>query len=243
MKALLSKRLLSFSAMPVLVGCMMTPPTEVPMASITALGESPPNDSLIIMLPGRGDRANAFIKAGFLDASGQRNFDTIAVDAHLGYYNERTLVQRLHEDIVLPARMRGYRNIWILGISMGGVGSLLYAQEHPNQISGIILIAPYLGNARLAGEIEAAGGLELWSGTANGYQDYEIAIWRFLQNATNRADPVPIILGYGLEDRLAATYGPLNRAIDPSFVYTLDGGHKWTTWIRIWGRVAADLEM
>ncbi len=77
---------------------------------------SPPTDerkgkSLIVMLPGRGDRAESFRTAGFLDTAADHAFDVIAVDAHLGYYKERNLIPRLHNDVILPAKKDGYEKI------------------------------------------------------------------------------------------------------------------------------------
>ena len=121
-----------------LAGCFGMAPTEVPLPTIeTANGEAR-NDTLVIMLPGRGDRADAFIREGFEKAGQEHGFDTIAADAHFGYYMKRILLPRLHEDIVVPAREAGYKNIWFLGISMGGFGSLLYASENPDQVDGLI---------------------------------------------------------------------------------------------------------
>jgi len=224
-----------------LTGCLRTPPTAIPIPSLRS--PTAPNDSLIIMLPGRGDRAEAFRDAGFLDTADQWGFDTLAVDAHFGYYAERTLIPRLHKDIVEPARAAGYRNIWLLGVSMGGFGSLLYADSHPLEIDGIILLAPFLGDRGLANVITSVGGLETWSGRSEGFSEYELRIWRWLKNATTSASRTPVILGYGHSDRLADAYGPLVDALDSTNVYTLDGGHRWTTWIPLWNQIAAELNL
>jgi hypothetical protein len=34
----------------------------------------------------------------------------------------------------------------------------------------------------------------------------------------------------------------LTDVLDPSSVYTLKGGHKWTTWKPLWEQIAASLE-
>ena len=104
------------------------------MPSISSAAAKGLGKTLLIMLPGRGDRASSFVTAGFVDIADRHQFDVLAVDAHFGYYAERILVERLHEDIIAPAKARGYENIWLLGISMGGLGALLYAAEYPNEI-------------------------------------------------------------------------------------------------------------
>ena len=42
---------------------------------------------------------------------------------------------------------------------------------------------------------------------------------------------------------MAENYAVLVDAIGPSSVYTLDGGHKWTTWGPLWEKIAADLDL
>ena len=58
-----------------------------------------------------------------------------------------------------PARREGKDNIWLVGFSMGGLGSLLYLREHPEYIEGVCLIAPFLGDEEIIEEIQAAGGV------------------------------------------------------------------------------------
>lgn len=227
-----------------LTACLSVPPTEVPMPSVAAVKSDSPNRSLIVMLPGMGDRADTFQSNGFLDGGDHWNFDVLVVDAHFGYYRERSLIPRLHQDVIVPAIAEGYKNIWLLGISMGGFGSLLYADQHPDNVSGIILLAPFLGEPEIAQSIEAEGGLALWSpDDAEGLEDYEIGIWSWLKDASNGSNNSRVILGYGRSDRMANSYGPLIDALDPDQVYEIDGGHKWTTWAPLWSQIAADLEL
>ncbi len=226
-----------------LSGCFGIAATEVPLPSVATVHSEGRSDTLVIMLPGRGDRAEAFASQGFQRAGELHGFDTLAVDAHFGYYMKRILLPRLHEDIVLPARNAGYENIWLLGISMGGFGSLLYAAEHPEEIDGVILLAPYLGDRKLAREISASGGLSAWSGEAPDFEDYEIDVWTWLQEATNGSRATPVVLGYGKADGSAPTHAVLGDALPAANVYTLDGGHSWTTWGPLWEQIATDLQL
>lgn len=221
-----------------LSGCLGMAPTEVPLPSIATADVAAPHDTVVIMLPGRGDRADTFIVEGF-DAAGERwGFDTIATDAHFGYYMKRSLLPRLHEDIVLPAHEAGYDKVWLLGISMGGFGSLLYASEHPELVDGVILLAPFLGDSNSLEEVAASGGLMSWDAESSQLEDYEIRIWKWIRDTET-----PIILGYGEADGMADGYQRvLADVLDSSSVYTLDGGHKWTTWKPLWDDIAADLE-
>jgi len=218
--------------------CIGIPPTEVPLPSIKLASPDARNDTVIVMFPGRGDRADSFVNEGF-DRTGQEfGLDTIATDAHFGYYMKRSLTTRLHEDIVLPARKAGYEKVWLLGISMGGFGSLLYASEHPEQVDGVILLAPFLGNSSSIKEVVASGGLKSWDAQSSALEDYEIAVWTWLRDSET-----PVILGYGESDDMADGYRRiLTDVLEPSSVYTLEGGHKWTTWKPLWDQIAADLE-
>jgi hypothetical protein len=81
---------------------------------------------------------------GFIEAV-RRNeppIDMIVADMHFGYYLTRTVVERLHGDIVLPARESGYEHISIAGISLGRFGALHYAMHHPTDIAQLFLLAP-----------------------------------------------------------------------------------------------------
>jgi pimeloyl-ACP methyl ester carboxylesterase len=220
-----------------LAGCFGMAPTEVPLPTIDTADKTARNDTLVIMLPGRGDRADAFIREGFNKAGQQHGFDTIAADAHFGYYMKRILLPRLHEDIVLPAHEAGYRNIWFLGISMGGFGSLLYASEYPDQVDGVILIAPFLGDEKGIDEIAASGGLDKWDPETSRMKDYEVGVWKWLRDSDT-----PVVLGFGESDGMADGYRRvLTDVLAPSSVYTLEGGHKWTTWAPLWNEIAGDL--
>ncbi len=224
-------------------GCSIAPPTENPIPAISSMSGDSQSKTLIVMLPGRGDRGDAFGTAEFDNIANSQNYDVLAVDAHLGYYIARNLLPRLHADVILPARAQGYQNIWLLGVSMGGFGALLYAQEYPGEIDGVILLAPFLGSRGLIEEIEKGGGLSAWQGDTQGYEPYEIDLWRWLKKATGSVDGTPVVLGFGEADNMAPTYDVLIEALGPSQVYKNDGGHRWTTWQPLWRRIAAALEL
>ena len=233
------RAVLSFTAI-ALAACGFAPRTEVPIPTISA-DEIRKARTLLIMLPGRGDRAGNFVDAGFLEPTATPTFDVVAVDAHFGYYMKRSLIPRLHEDVVVPAREAGYENIWLLGVSMGGLGSILYASEHPDVVDGVVLLAPYLGDPELAAEIQASGGLSAWNADASQFKEHEVAAWRWLQQTRANAEPVPILLGYGLDDRFSEFYGPLQDDVEGIRVYTRPGGHKWTTWSELWKTMQPDI--
>lgn len=227
----------------VIGGCGITPRTESPIPVIAPAADDRKNKTLVVMLPGRGDRAESFRTAGFLDTDDDSGFDVTSVDAHFGYYKKRNLVARLHNDVIIPAKQRGYENIWLLGVSMGGMGSLLYADQHPKFVDGVILLAPYLGDPGLESEITASGGLESWSAEDSTFMAHEVAVWNWLKITRNGQQQVPVYLGYGLSDRFASNYGALQDELNGVHILTADGGHKWTTWSELWSRISTEITL
>src|SRR5436309_8228162 len=139
-------------------------PATVPLRLLRPALPGGPHRRLVVFLPGRGDLPEDFARRGLLDAARQAGLDAdvVAVDSHLGYYLNDTILTRLHDDVIAPARAGGYERIWLVGISLGAMGSLFYLKEHPGEVEGAVLIAPYLGKKRLLAEIAGAGGLRRW---------------------------------------------------------------------------------
>lgn len=184
-----------------------------------------PADRLIVFLPGIDDLAEDFAARGFFDAVARRGLpaDAVAVDAHYGYYARRSVIERLAHDVVLPARRGGYREVWLAGISMGGLGALSYAMAHPEHVDGVALLAPYLGEGREADEHVR----RLWDWIAR----YE----------PGQAGSPPIYLGYGTRDRFAKSNARLGARLPARHIVTLPGGHDWRTWKRLWDLLLARL--
>lgn len=196
---------------------------------------------LIVMLPGRFDSPKDLEKHGFVDAVKRRgiNADIAIPDLHFGYYLARTVTDRLHEDVVLPARQGRYAQIWFAGISLGGLGSLLYNQYHPGMVDDMVLIAPFLGSDDIHREIAGANGVRGWQAGEIKPDDYERRLWAWIKEYGDRVavqpEPVPrVYLGFGLSDRFAASNRLFASVLPPSRVMTVDGGHDWLPWLRIW---------
>ena len=47
----------------------------------------------------------------------------------------------------------------------------------------------------------------------------------------------PLTLAYGLQDRFADSLSVVAQALPPERVLTIDGGHDWPPWQRLWSRV------
>ena len=220
----------------------LAPPTESPIPEIRFADADSTNETLVVMLPGRGDRAEVFAREGFEKAGEQHGFDTIMVDAHFGYYMRRSLIPALHNDIILPAREAGYETIWLLGVSMGGLGSLLYTSQHPDEVDGLILLAPFLGDDDVIEEVKNAGGLGQWNPEESQVKDYEIDAWSWLQDDLLSDSPTPILLGYGTSDSLASAYPVLTDVLHPDNVLAIEGDHGWKTWKVLWAEIAARVQ-
>lgn len=203
--------------------------------------------TLLVFLPGAYDAPQDFVENGFVTSLRARNIaaDVVSADAHLDYYTAGQLVQRLHDDVIKPARTKGYTSIWLIGISLGGYGSLLYTSQHDNEISGIFLMAPFLGNRSLLAQI-AQQTLPLWQADAAIMYDEEVQLWLWLKqycaqekkascdaNGSSN-DALPLYIGYGTEDRFTASNRMLAENLSDQHVMTTEGGHDWQAWHRLW---------
>lgn len=192
---------------------------------------------LLVMLPGAYHGPQDFLTHGFVGALRRHSLpvDIVAVDSHFGYFTGHTIVERLHRDVVLRAKKRGYRAIWFLGISLGAYGSLLYAGEHPHDVDGIIVLAPFLGTRGIIAEIGRAGGLDEWAPRDIADDDHERRLLLRLKRCCG-ADSAwpPIYLGYGEQDRFAAAHRMLAGCLPAQRVWRVPGGHDWATWSALW---------
>jgi hypothetical protein len=221
-----------------LPGCAPLRSVEGPMNSVTdSAGCRVKPRTLVVFLPGVYDVPQDFIDQGFVRALRERDFhaDIQLVDAHRGYYSERQILQRIDDEIVKPARANGYLHIWFVGISLGGYGTLLYARHQPGAVDGFLILAPYMGSAATALEIEDQGGLAAWSSPPRGNADVEL--WRWLQGYANKPTDRPTAyLGFGRADRFAQPNGVFAQVLPARQVFTVDGGHDWSTWRQLWAQ-------
>lgn len=227
-------RVLSLTGLLLASGCLpFLRPATAPMRTVR-LPAPVEADCLAVLLPGRFGRPSNFVRARFREAADERGLavDLIAVDAHLGYYRDRSILDRLHEDVLAPARAEGYREVWIVGASLGGLGALLYARDRPEDLQGILAIAPFLGDDELIEEIRSQGGARSWSpDPATAEEDFP-RLWRWLRSRTE--DAVPLHLAFGTEDRFAPAGRLLAELLPDPQVHTTAGGHDWKVWAGLW---------
>lgn len=196
-----------------------------------------PAKTLLILLPGAYDTPRELMRHGFANAVRERelSLDLCLLDAHTGYYTGRNIVESLRQKVVLPARRQGYQRIWMSGISLGGYGSLLFAQQHGQLIDGLFVMAAFLGRRDLPAAIAARGGLRAWDGELAGADAEDLLLWRWLRlQATRRDGKLPLWLGYGESDRFAMSNRLLATVLPPAQVLRTHGGHDRATWRRLW---------
>lgn len=233
-----------------LSGCAWWRPANVPLRSLVSNAQCDSRaDTLLVLLPGSFSMPEEFQQEGFVETVRARRLkvDVVMVDAHVGYYQNRSIVERLADDVVRPARAAGYRHIWMAGISIGGLGAMLYADAHPDELEGVVLLAPYLGTRQSAQEIRLAGGLARWHAPARSDDDVvDATVWRWLQTqtfGTSHTRTLPLFLGYGRDDRFAYSHAVLSEALPPTHVFTAAGGHDWPAWKALWKQVLAALPL
>jgi pimeloyl-ACP methyl ester carboxylesterase len=220
-------------------GCATPRAAKAPMDRVLYAQSNAIHETLLIFLPGiRGD-GTEYARKGFVQAVRSRNLpvDLLAADAHFGYYAERSLIERLRADVIAPAKAEGYKNIWLVGTSLGGFGSLLYSSEYPDDITGMVVLAPYLGSADVIAEISAAGGLKRWQPGSSVQTDAERRLWAWLKNYATPDHGLPrLYLGYGRDDKFAAAGALLASVLPPTHVNVVPGKHDWRTWKTLWNR-------
>jgi hypothetical protein len=210
-------------------------PMEVLSLPRAADARSP---TLIVFMPGAQEVPQDIVREGFVDQVRARGIDAdvVVADAHLGYFYGGVFEQRLREDVVLPARAQGYRLVWLAGISLGGFGALRYARAHPDEVDGIIALAPYLAPRLDLQAVWQAGGLASWRPERPpGPREHERALLLWLQGYGDPAQRrPPLFIGHGEDDRLKP-FGPLMAGLlPPEHLLSAPGGHDWAPWKAMW---------
>lgn len=219
-----------------LLACAPERPTgPIPVKAILApqQGADPP---LVIVLPGRGDDLADLEQVGIAEAL-QRAWpkaDVLLAGATPGYYMEGDIALRLHDEIVAPAHQH-YREIWLAGASMGGMGALLYERSYPHDVTGLVLLAPYMGDPKLIEQVAAAGGPAIWdpgpSPAQIGLDNYQRELWRLVKSwGGSSREGGRIWLVCGADDRFIEPAKMIASQLPDGHFIQRPGGHDWPIW-------------
>ncbi len=215
--------------------CYHLQPATIPMdvlpypASVSGVERA---ENLVVLLPGLGDYATAFEEEGLVAHLLGQEFadhpvDVLAVNAHFKYYRNKTAIERLHADVIVPAQEAGYQRIHLLGISLGGFGALRYLRDYPNEVESVVLLAPFVGEQRYYGALASPEAVP--DGEASEAENP----WPWI-----RALPKDVLervyLGYGERDKFAEGHAALATLLDPDRVVVEPGKHRWKVWKTIW---------
>lgn len=243
LQALLSaaRGLLGLACLP-LAGCQLLRSPAVPMPSVFDAEPSGAKDRvLLVLFPGTGDTPDDLRAEGMVAAVRAAGVaaDVLLVDAHLGYYRDRQLAERVWTDAITPtwARHR-YRGLWFAGLSLGGLGALVAASDTEREpavpVDGLLLLAPYVvGGTRLR-LVEAAGGLASFTPPrpATAPEDRLLAWLHGFAVADTRRPRLYVACGD--DDRLLRHTRLLAGVLPADAVVSVQGGHSWQAWRQAW---------
>ena len=215
-----------------LVACAYNRPITTPMQQVNypALADLPTEQKqLLIFLPGIGGKLSDFERYDFIRLLQEKYpaMDVKLLDAHFSYYRQSLIVNRLHNEVILPAKAQGYCQIHLAGISLGGYGALLYLREQGDTlIDSISLLAPYLGEPKHYAHLLDA------SKTAQD-SDNKLNIWPWLTRLTETQKQL-LYLAYGEQDRLVDGQNLLAGLLASDHSFTMAGKHRWPVWRSLW---------
>ena len=117
----------------------------------------------------------------------------------------------------------------------------MYDHDYPGEISGIVAIAPYLGEKSVVAEIQAAGGLEHWQPKQPlADDDFQRRLWLAIRaGCYGQPGHLPFVLGYGTDDRFAYGHRLIATSLPPDRVFKTFGFHDWATWHSLWQKILA----
>ncbi|MGH8504713.1 MAG: alpha/beta fold hydrolase [Stenotrophobium sp.] len=247
MKSLPTAILLAITAM--LAGCITIGDADDPIASILVPATQPAaQHPLVVVLPGFGaddeDMQKHDIGAAIHETWPQA--DVLLTSATFAYYTRRNIVQRLDDDVITPARQKGYQQIWLAGASVGGMGVLFYEYAHPGAMTGLILLAPWLGSSDLQKKIRDAGGVRQWDpGPVPAVVDndnYQQEMWRVIKRwSEDPAAAQRVWMICGADDRMLKGDQLLATALAPSHFMVIPGSHNWETFLRAASLISAQI--
>ncbi|HMM66223.1 MAG TPA: alpha/beta hydrolase-fold protein [Dokdonella sp.] len=192
---------------------------------------------LVVMLPGRGDDLASMQRKGMagIIQDAWPTADVLLTGLTMPFYRQGRATQRLQYEVIKPARQRGASEIWIMGISLGGMGAILYDREYPGEARGLLLLSPYLGDRAIQDEVRDAGGIVRWNPGPIRNLDagtFQHELWRTIRNwADDPQRKQSVWLAYGTDEPFRKPIELMTPALVPSQVFAMPGQHDWELWI------------
>lgn len=219
-----------------LIGCTAGGDITKPVPT-TLMAAPQPAHRLVVVLPGRGDNLHSLTATGIAAIIQQSwpDADVLLTGLTMPFYRQGRTAQRLHDEVIEPAaRRKAYRQVWLAGISLGGMGVLLYDRAYPDQIDGLLLLSPYLGDHAIQQQIRDAGGLAKWQAGPPqpiGPDTFQHELWRYLQNWSQRPQRTRSTwLAYGADEPFRQPIELMSPLLAPDHVIMLPGRHNWKLW-------------
>lgn len=190
-------------------------------------------DLTIALLPGTFGQPEDFVREGFPAEAQARGIgaEIAMAEMRAAWFADGSVVQRIRDHVVLPARARGNR-VWLGGISLGALASLSYAARHESDIAGILLISPYPATREVLREMDQAGGLGRWHPVIPPEGDLEREAWRWL--AGRKPGATPVHCYFATSDRFAPGQRLMAQVLPRECVGEVAGGHDWDAWRQLW---------
>jgi pimeloyl-ACP methyl ester carboxylesterase len=172
-----------------------------------------------------------FVRHGFPAAMQEHRIDAelVMAETRASWFADGTIVERIRDVVIQPARERGRSRIWLAGISLGGLAALCYAARHASEIEGILLISPYPATRPLLREMRTHPPLPVQPSDG----DLEREAWTWLVSRVDDAHP-PIHCYFASGDRFAPGQRQMAETLAPERVHERAGGHDWPTWHALW---------
>lgn len=126
-----------------------------------------------------------------------------------------------------------------MGVSMGGLGALLYLKEHPEDVAGVIALGPYLGDDKILDEIQTAGGVHSWqAGNFDPNEQWQRMLWDWLKHYPHKTPDHPsIFMGMATKDRYIKGHRLLAETLPKERVVQTAGKHRFETFKVLWDQM------
>lgn len=197
-------------------------------------------DDLIIFFPGLYDSAEKFKDEAFFSIARKEGITADMVSANVNVYHlvKEMMIERIEKDVFAHAKVTGYKNLWLVGVSLGGLNALLLNIKHEKDICGVVTLAPYVANTLLIKDLRDAKEIKNWKPDSDEnklvLEKRLQFLWVWLKEKSSNNKLNNIYLGYGKEDKYINAIELFENILDKNHVVTVKGGHTWETSQKIW---------